>query len=68
MILGSENLEIRVLWSRIARPFPLEEPGYFLVVDIARKWLVEYGWQGWVSWKGFFEGDGTRGMRPGGHG
>lgn len=53
-----EGLEIRdprLLWSRIARPFPLEEPGYFPVVDIAKTWLVEYGWDGWVSLEGFLK-------------
>jgi 4-hydroxyphenylpyruvate dioxygenase len=53
-----ESLEVRdprLLWSRIARPFPLEEPGYFPVVDIARAWLVEYGWNGWVSLEGFLK-------------
>ena len=53
-----EGLEIRdprLLWSRVARPFPLEEPGYFPVVDIARKWLVEYGWGGWVSLEVFLK-------------
>lgn len=51
-----DSLEIRdprLLWSRTARPFPLEEPGYFPVVDIARTWLVEYAWDGWVSLEGF---------------
>ncbi|KAJ4344888.1 uncharacterized protein N0V89_012633 [Didymosphaeria variabile] len=53
-----ESLEVRdarLLWSRIARPFPLEEPGYFPVVDAARAWLVEYGWDGWVSLEGFLK-------------
>ncbi|KAJ4301121.1 hypothetical protein N0V90_003211 [Kalmusia sp. IMI 367209] len=53
-----DSLEIRdprLLWSRIARPFPLEEPGYFPVVDVARTWLIDYAWDGWVSLEGFLK-------------
>lgn len=53
-----QSLEIcdpRLLWSRTARPFPSEEPGYFPVVDIARTWLIDYGWDGWVSLEGFLQ-------------
>ncbi|KAK2596455.1 hypothetical protein N8I77_013345 [Diaporthe amygdali] len=49
------NLEVRdprLAWSRGFRPFPLEEPGYFPVVDVARTWLLDYGWEGWVSLEG----------------
>ncbi|KAF2729165.1 xylose isomerase-like protein [Polyplosphaeria fusca] len=51
-----DDLEVRdprLLWSRVARPFPLEEPGYFPVIDIAKTWLVDYEWGGWVSLEGF---------------
>ncbi|KAF2121194.1 xylose isomerase-like protein [Lophiotrema nucula] len=41
--------DARLLWSRVARPFPFEAPGYFPVADIAKIWLAEYGWDGWVS-------------------
>ncbi|EYE92113.1 sugar phosphate isomerase/epimerase family protein [Aspergillus ruber CBS 135680] len=38
-------------WSKHARPFPLESElgGYMPVVDIARTWIVESGFEGWVS-------------------
>lgn len=50
---GLEVRDFRLAWSRNFRPFPLEEPGYFPVVDIARTWLLDYGWEGWVSLEGF---------------
>ncbi|TPX07831.1 uncharacterized protein E0L32_010518 [Thyridium curvatum] len=50
---GLEVPDPRLLWSRTRRPFPLEEPGYFPMVEIAHAWLVEYGWQGWMSLEGF---------------
>lgn len=51
-----DDLEVRdsrLAWSRNFRPFPIEEPGYFPVVDIARIWLLDYGWDGWLSLEGF---------------
>jgi 4-hydroxyphenylpyruvate dioxygenase len=52
---GLEVHDARLAWSRLARPFPLEVPGYFPVVDIARTWLIEYGWDGYVSLEGFLQ-------------
>lgn len=42
-------------WSKHARPFPLEvEFGAYLpVVEIARAWIVEVGFEGWVSMEVF---------------
>ncbi|OQE35102.1 hypothetical protein PENCOP_c014G00858 [Penicillium coprophilum] len=42
-------------WSKHARPFPLEvEFGAYLpVVEIARAWIVEGGFKGWVSMEVF---------------
>lgn len=42
-------------WSKHARPFPLEvELGAYLpVVEIARAWIVEVGFEGWVSMEVF---------------
>ncbi|KAL1845347.1 hypothetical protein VTK73DRAFT_650 [Phialemonium thermophilum] len=51
-----EGLEVKIgtlAWSRSARPFPLEPPGYYPVVDIAKTWLLDYQWEGWVSIEGF---------------
>ncbi|KAK7432014.1 hypothetical protein QQZ08_001304 [Neonectria magnoliae] len=53
-----EGLEIKspqLAWSRSGRPFPLEDTGYFPVVDIAKTWLLDYGWQGWLSIEGFLK-------------
>ncbi|CAK5273523.1 unnamed protein product [Mycena citricolor] len=50
---GLEVRDPRLAWSRSARPFPLEAPGYLPVVDIARTWLIDYGWDQWVSLEGF---------------
>lgn len=50
---GLEVRDPRLAWSRSLRPFPLEAPGYFPVAEIARTWLVDYGWEGWVSLEGF---------------
>lgn len=38
-------------WSKHARPFPLESElgGYMPVVDVARTWIVDAGFEGWVS-------------------
>lgn len=38
-------------WSKHARPFPLETEfgGYTPVTDVARAWLVDTGFKGWVS-------------------
>ena len=49
-------------WSKHARPFPLEvEYGAYLpVVEIARAWIVEAGFTGWVSMEVF-----DRNMRDG---
>ncbi|KAJ6185054.1 hypothetical protein N7519_006355 [Penicillium mononematosum] len=49
-------------WSKHARPFPLEvEFGAYLpVVEIARAWIVEVGFEGWVSMEVF-----DRNMRDG---
>ncbi|OIW32716.1 putative 4-hydroxyphenylpyruvate dioxygenase [Coniochaeta ligniaria NRRL 30616] len=44
---GLEVRDPRLAWSRGNRPFPGE--GYFPVVDTARTWIGEYGWDGWVS-------------------
>ncbi|KAI8167150.1 hypothetical protein K4K49_008036 [Colletotrichum sp. SAR 10_70] len=52
---GLEVKDARLAWSRSARPFPLEEPGYFPVVEIMRTWLVDYGWDGWFSLEGFLK-------------
>ncbi|KAJ5757079.1 uncharacterized protein N7511_007261 [Penicillium nucicola] len=42
-------------WSKHARPFPLEKElgGYLPVVEIARAWIVEMGFEGWVSMEVF---------------
>ncbi|KAJ5951752.1 uncharacterized protein N7479_010165 [Penicillium vulpinum] len=42
-------------WSKHARPFPLEvEFGAYLpVVDIARAWIVDVGFEGWISMETF---------------
>ncbi|GAP82499.1 putative 4-hydroxyphenylpyruvate dioxygenase [Rosellinia necatrix] len=50
---GLEVHDANLAWSRCARPFPLEYPGYCPVVDIARVWILEFGWKGWVSLEGF---------------
>lgn len=50
---GLEIKDSRLAWSRSARPFPLEKPGYFPVLEISRTWLLDYGWTGWVSLEGF---------------
>jgi 4-hydroxyphenylpyruvate dioxygenase len=50
---GLEVKDARLAWSRSARPFPLESPGYFPVAEIAKTWLVDYAWEGWVSLEGF---------------
>lgn len=52
---GLEVKDSRLAWSRSRRPFPLEVPGYFPVTDIAKTWLVDYNWDGWVSLEGFLE-------------
>ncbi|KAF4840809.1 3-dehydroshikimate dehydratase [Colletotrichum siamense] len=52
---GLEVKDARLAWSRSARPFPLEEPGYFPVVEIMRTWAVDYGWDGWFSVEGFLK-------------
>ncbi|KAL3481431.1 xylose isomerase-like protein [Aspergillus californicus] len=38
-------------WSKHARPFPLETEmgGYTPVTDVVQAWIVETGFQGWVS-------------------
>ncbi|KAL6238240.1 hypothetical protein BDW75DRAFT_247641 [Aspergillus navahoensis] len=38
-------------WSKHARPFPLEGEygGYTPVADVVRAWVVDSGFQGWVS-------------------
>jgi sugar phosphate isomerase/epimerase len=42
-------------WSRHARPFPFESEfgGYLPVGEIARAWIVEMGFKGWVSMEVF---------------
>lgn len=42
-------------WSKHARPFPLETEfgGYLPVGRIARAWIVEIGFEGWVSMEVF---------------
>lgn len=50
---GLEVKDPRLAWSRSARPFPLEKPGYFPVAEIAKTWLLDYGWEGWISLEGF---------------
>lgn len=52
---GLEVKDHRLAWSRSARPFPLEPPGYFPVAEIAKTWLLDYGWEGWVSLEGFLK-------------
>ncbi|KAH8894589.1 putative 4-hydroxyphenylpyruvate dioxygenase [Thozetella sp. PMI_491] len=52
---GLEVKDSRLAWSRSARPFPLEKPGYFPVAEIAQAWLLDYGWTGWVSLEGFLK-------------
>ncbi|KAH0434894.1 4-hydroxyphenylpyruvate [Colletotrichum camelliae] len=52
---GLEVKDARLAWSRSARPFPLEEPGYFPVVEIMRAWSVDYQWDGWFSMEGFLK-------------
>jgi sugar phosphate isomerase/epimerase len=49
------ELDPRIIWSRNARPFPLETElkAYFPVVDFARSCLVDMGFQGWVSFEIF---------------
>ncbi|KIW18581.1 hypothetical protein PV08_02869 [Exophiala spinifera] len=51
-----EGLEIHnpiLAWSRGARPYPLEPDDYLPVAEVAKAWLVDYGWDGWVSLEGF---------------
>lgn len=50
---GLESKDPRLVWSRTARPFPLEHPGYFPVIDITQDWITAYGWEGWLSLEGF---------------
>ncbi|KAI0552350.1 putative 4-hydroxyphenylpyruvate dioxygenase [Xylaria curta] len=52
---GVEVHDANLVWSRFARPFPLESPGYYPVADIARTWILEFGWDGWVSLEGFLD-------------
>ncbi|RJE18901.1 Xylose isomerase-like TIM barrel [Aspergillus sclerotialis] len=42
-------------WSKYARPFPYETDlgGYMPVSEIARAWIVEKGFKGWVSLETF---------------
>ena len=42
-------------WSRNTRPFPLEKEygAYLPVTRVARAWLVEKGWKGYVSFETF---------------
>ncbi|KAJ6057809.1 hypothetical protein N7460_001083 [Penicillium canescens] len=42
-------------WSRHARPFPFESEfgGYLPIGEIARAWIVEMGFKGWVSMEVF---------------
>jgi sugar phosphate isomerase/epimerase len=42
-------------WSRNTRPFPLETEcgGYMPVTQVAKAWLVEKGWKGYVSFEIF---------------
>ena len=42
-------------WSKHARPFPLEKElgGYMPVCEIARAWIGEMGFTGWVSLEAF---------------
>lgn len=49
------TLEPGHVWSNEARPFPLEEEfgAYMPVLDIARAFLVDLGYTGWVSLETF---------------
>ncbi|KAE8547649.1 hypothetical protein EYB25_009442 [Talaromyces marneffei] len=54
-------------WSRNTRPFPLETEygGYMPVTEVAKAWLVEKGWKGYVSlevfdWRMREEGNGPK--------
>lgn len=51
--LGGEAPEFT--WSKHARPFPLETElgGYFPVVEIVKSWIIEKGFNGWVSLETF---------------
>jgi sugar phosphate isomerase/epimerase len=42
-------------WSKHARPFPLEKElgGYLPLAQIARAWIVDKGFEGWVSMEVF---------------
>ena len=48
---GLEIRDPRLAWSRSCRPFPLE--GYLPVAEMLRTWLVDWGWDGWVSFESF---------------
>lgn len=49
-------------WSKHARPFPLEKElgGYLPIAQIARAWIVDKGFTGWISMEVF-----DRAMRDG---
>ncbi|CZR64392.1 related to 4-hydroxyphenylpyruvate dioxygenase [Phialocephala subalpina] len=53
--LYNEKDDRRLIWSRKARPFPLEREfgGYFPVAEFVNKCLVEKKWKGWVSFEVF---------------
>jgi sugar phosphate isomerase/epimerase len=52
---GLEVRDARLVWSRTGRPFPLEDPGYLPVLQLAQSWLIDYHWNGWVSLEGFLD-------------
>lgn len=52
---GLELKNKHLAWSRGARPFPLDSGDYLPVAEVARTWLIDWAWDGWVSFEGLLE-------------
>jgi sugar phosphate isomerase/epimerase len=53
-------------WSKHARPFPYEHDlgAYLPITDIAKAWIVDIGFKGWVSMEIFDRGMKSKDSRP----
>ncbi|CAG9990360.1 unnamed protein product [Clonostachys byssicola] len=52
---GLEVKDYRLAWSRSARPFPLESPGYFPMENLVNCLFQEANWKGWISLEAFLK-------------
>lgn len=64
--LWDKSMDPKLIWSRYARPFPMEMEfgGYFPVSEIARTWLVDMQLDCWVSVEVFNRGAREEDMGP----